>query len=117
MAQLYADENVSFRIVRRLQALGHDVLTALADGKANQNIVDLELLIRATELNRIVLTNDRDDFHRLHDETEPDHPGIITYTDDEVEQLTNRIHEGLEAHPDMTGKLLKIKKPNRKNKS
>ncbi|HEV3440882.1 MAG TPA: DUF5615 family PIN-like protein [Gemmata sp.] len=114
MAQIYADENVSFKIVDQLRRLGHDALTALEDGKANQNISDAAVLTRSTELNRIVLTNNRDDYHHLHDDTNGNHAGIITFTDDEIEALSKRIHDKLEENPDMKGKLIKIVKPNRK---
>ena len=47
-----------------LKRLGHDVLTAFADGKANQEISDEEVLFRAIELERIVLTLNRLHFKR-----------------------------------------------------
>jgi len=37
---LYADENFPLRVVEELRRLGHDVLTAFEDGKANQSITD-----------------------------------------------------------------------------
>jgi len=43
---LYADENFPLRVVEELRRLGHDVLTALEDGKANQAITDADLLAR-----------------------------------------------------------------------
>ena len=48
---LYADENFPLRVVEELRRLGHDVLTALEDGRANQSITDNDLLARATEVN------------------------------------------------------------------
>ena len=74
MASLYADENVPLPLVGALRALGHDVLTALDDGRANQGIGDQEVLDRATALGRAVLTNNRKDFHRLH-RHRPNHAG------------------------------------------
>lgn len=57
---LYADENFPLRVVEELRRLGHDVLTALEDGKANQAITDAELLSRASDLKRGLLTlNDK----------------------------------------------------------
>ena len=79
MARLFADENVSFDLV---EALGHDVLTALAAGRANQAIPDPDVLAYATLLGRAVLTNNRLDFHKLN-RTFPNHAGIISYTDDQ----------------------------------
>jgi len=56
---LYADENFPLRVVEELRRLGQDVLTAFEDGKANQSVTDQELLARATELGRAVLTLNR----------------------------------------------------------
>jgi hypothetical protein len=39
---LYADENFPLRVVEGLRQMGHDVLTALEDGKANQSVTDQE---------------------------------------------------------------------------
>src|SRR3989442_12904236 len=74
---LYADENFPLRTVEELRRLGHDVLTALEDGRANQSIPDEDLLARATEIGRTLLTINRLDFKRLHRRM-PDHAGIIT---------------------------------------
>jgi len=68
-------------LVEELRRIGHDVLTAFEDGRANQSITDQELLARATELGRAVLTLNRKDFKRLHVEF-PKHSGIIIYTED-----------------------------------
>lgn len=59
---LYADENFPFRVVEELRRLGHDVITALEDGRANQSITDQDLLARATEISRAILTLNRLDF-------------------------------------------------------
>ena len=80
-----------------LRALGHDVLTALEDGRANQGIPDPDVLARACALGRAVLTNNRDDFHRLH-KSQPLHAGIITFTDDsDIAALAQRIHRRISA--------------------
>jgi predicted nuclease of predicted toxin-antitoxin system len=71
---LYADENFPLRVVEELRRLGHDVITAFEDGKANQSLTDRELLDRATEINRAILTLNRRDFKRLH--LEMPHAGI-----------------------------------------
>src|SRR2546422_11329735 len=78
---LYADENFPLRTVEELRRLGHDVLTALEDGRANQSIPDEDLLARATEIGRTLLTINRLDFKRLHRQM-PDHAGIIICTED-----------------------------------
>jgi hypothetical protein len=63
---LYADENFPLRVVEELRRLGHDVLTAFEDGRANQSILDSDLLARATAIDRALLTLNRIDFKRLH---------------------------------------------------
>ena len=64
-----------------MRRLGHDVLTALYDGRANQAITDADLLARATELKRALITLNRQDFKRLHLQI-PNHAGIIICTED-----------------------------------
>ena len=62
---LYADENFPLRVVEELRRLGHDVITAFEDGRANQSITDQDILARAIELDRAILTLNRLDFKRL----------------------------------------------------
>jgi len=77
---LYADENFPLRVVEELRRLGVDVLTAFEDGKANQSLTDQQMLARATQLERAIVTLNRRDFKRLH-LTVPDHAGIIICTE------------------------------------
>ncbi len=112
MATIYADENVPPELADAVRALGHDVLTVQADGRASQRIDDGKVLARANELGRAVLTNDRRDYHRLH-RIHPDHTGIITYTNDpDRAALALRIHNAFAAHSDLAGVLIRIVKPN-----
>ncbi|CAN5439851.1 MAG: DUF5615 family PIN-like protein [Pyrinomonadaceae bacterium] len=78
---LYADENFPLRVVEELRRSGHDVLTALEDGQANQSITDDPLLARATALGRAVLPLNRLHFKRLH-RHQPQHAGIIICSED-----------------------------------
>jgi predicted nuclease of predicted toxin-antitoxin system len=108
---LYADENIPSRVVEELRQLGHDVLTALEDGKANQAITDTDVLARATELGRALLTLNRRDFKRLHVEV-PNHAGIIICTEDpdrigQAERISKAIAETDELH----GKLIRVYRP------
>ena len=113
MAALYADENVPRPLIDALRALGHDILTAHADGRANQQIPDPDVLGRATALGRAVLTNNRKDFHKLH-LIFPTHAGIVTYTDDVNDRpaLAARIHDALAAVPVPAGQLIRVVRPN-----
>lgn len=111
MAALYADENVPFVLVDLLRGFGHDVLTARDDGRANQRIDDPDVLERAIDLNRAVLTNNRVDYHRLHERI-PDHAGIVTYTNDPDRMaLAGRIDSAIQSTQSLQGILIKILKP------
>jgi hypothetical protein len=112
MASFYADEHVPFLLVDALRALGHDVLTARDDGRANQGISDTDVLDRATALSRAVLTNNRKHFHRLHRHT-PNHGGIVTYTaDPDYPALAGRIDAAVAPLASLAGQLIKIVRPN-----
>jgi predicted nuclease of predicted toxin-antitoxin system len=105
VARLYGNENVSLRIVEALRALGHDVLTSHEAGNANQGIPDEEVLAFALANMRIVLTNNRKDFIRLHTAGN-DHAGIAVYTlDPDAKALAARIESALKI-PDATGRFL-----------
>src|SRR5882724_1145205 len=109
--QLYADENFPLRVVEELRNLGHDVLTAFEDGRANLAISDEDLLDRAIQLERVVLTLNRIDFKRLHRQN-PEHEGIVICTEDpdRVGQA-ERIDSALEQSDQPKDKLIKIYRP------
>lgn len=112
MARLYADECFPGPIVRRLRVLGHDVLTAREDGRADQKIPDPDVLVRAMALGRAVLTNDRDDYRYLH-AADPNHAGIITCSrDPDFDAVADRIHAAIAALPALAGQLVRIIRPN-----
>jgi hypothetical protein len=58
---LYMDHHVSKAITTALRSRGVDILTAHDDGRDEAS--DLELLIRATELQRVLFTQDHHFFH------------------------------------------------------
>jgi len=109
--QLYADENFPLRVVEELRNLGHDVLTAYEDSKANQSVSDDEVLTRATALERVVLTLDRVDFKRLH-RRHPEHAGIVICTEDpdRIGQA-QRISVALQAAGEVRGELIRVYRP------
>jgi hypothetical protein len=112
MAVLYADENFPFPVVVRLRALGHDVLTALEDGRAGQGIPDPDVLARATQLGRAVLTHNRKDYHRLH-RADPNHAGIVSCTlDNDTDALADRFYAAVSALPSLAGQLVRVIRPN-----
>src|SRR2546430_10082812 len=108
---LYADENFPLRTVEELRRLGHDVLTALEDGRANQSIPDEDLLARATEIGRTLLTINRLDFKRLHRRM-PDHAGIIICTEDpdRIGQA-QRVAASIAEAGELRGQLLQVFRP------
>jgi hypothetical protein len=108
---LYADENFPLRTVEELRRLDHDVPTAMEDGRANQSLPDPDVLARATEIGRALLTLNRIDFKRLHREM-PDHAGIIICTEDpdrigQAQRVTTSIVEAGE----LRGKLIRVYRP------
>lgn len=107
---LYADENFPLRVVQELRRLGHDVLTALEDGTANQSINDRDLLARATEIGRALLTLNRLDFKRLHFEM-LDHAGIIICTEDQDRIEAQRIAASIADFGELTGQLIRVYRP------
>jgi len=47
---LYADENFPVRVVEELRRLGHDIITAYEDGRANLSVTDRQLLERGLKV-------------------------------------------------------------------
>lgn len=98
------------KVVAGLRSLGHDVLTAREDGRADQGIDDDEVLARAVELGRAVLTNNRWDYHRLHT-ADPNHAGVVTFTYDRDEAvIAARVHARLAAADGLAGQLIRVTK-------
>jgi predicted nuclease of predicted toxin-antitoxin system len=81
MASFYADEQFPLKTTQQLRILDHDVLTVQDAGKANQRIPDDEVLAFATMQERAVLTLNRRDFIRLHNQ-DSNHAGIVVCKDD-----------------------------------
>ena len=95
MANLYSNENVALSVVQHLRSMGHDVLTSYEAGNANQRIPDAEVLEYARTQSRILLTNNRRDFIRLHNQGTP-HVGILVFTvDSDFLSLAQRINRPL----------------------
>lgn len=111
MARFYADENFPLPVVEHLRVLGHDVLTTLESGKAEQRIPDEEVLSFATENNRVVITLNRKHFIRLHTE-QPNHSGIVVCTfDADFEGQAERIDAAIKEQMNCAGQLIRINRP------
>jgi hypothetical protein len=110
MANLYSDENFPFTCVLELRKLGHDILTALDAGQANQKIPDSQVLTFAHSLGRAVLTLNRRHFIQLHKLTKA-HSGIVVCTSDtDFLALARRIQKALLAEGDLANKLVRVNK-------
>ncbi len=112
MRQLLADENLPFPIVDQLRRFDYDVLTLLDINLAGRAIPDDEILALATSLNRCVITLNRKDFIKLHNQ-HPDHAGILVCTvDPNFTALGNRIHACLsQVNSPTAGQLLRVQRP------
>ncbi len=111
MAALYSNENFPIPVVEELRRLGHDVLTVLEAGKADQSISDEDVLKYAVSLNRAVLTLNRKHFIRLH-QASPNHSGIVVCTfDPDFSRQAQRIHEVLIKKKDLACELLRVNRP------
>ncbi|GAP99694.1 DUF5615 family PIN-like protein [Leptolyngbya sp. NIES-2104] len=111
MARLYADEQFPFLTSEHLRQLGHDVLTVQEAGKANQGIPDDQVLAFATEQSRAILTLNRRDFIRLHNQ-DSNHAGMIACTDDGNKiRLAERINAAIQAEETLNGKLIRVVRP------
>lgn len=109
----YADENFPFFVIAELRNLGHDVLTAFEDNKANQKISDEEVLHRAAELGQVVLTLNRRDFKKLHTANNS-HAGIFICTfDSDFGGQAVRIAEKAAEIKTANGQLVRIYRPDK----
>jgi predicted nuclease of predicted toxin-antitoxin system len=113
VARFYANENFALPVVGHLRERGHEVLTVLEAGKAEQSISDQEVLSFASDDNRCVLTFNRKHFIRLHGDN-PNHAGIIVCTyDPDFVALADRIHGEVSKRTSLRGELLRINRPRR----
>jgi Domain of unknown function (DUF5615) len=112
MTKLYVNENFPLPVVNFLRNLGHDVLTSLDAGNANQRIPDDDVLKFSTIQNRVLLTLNRRDFIRLL-YLNSTHSGIIVCTEDaDFKAFANRIHAELTINErQFTNQLFRINKP------
>jgi predicted nuclease of predicted toxin-antitoxin system len=111
VARLYADENFPLQVVEALRGLGHDVLTVVEAGQANQRITDDEILAFAIAARRAVLTNNRRDFIRLH-QSQTAHNGIVVCTEDvDTDGQAQRIDAALSVSSSLDGVLIRINRP------
>ncbi len=118
MTRFYSNENFPLDLVKELRQLGYDVLTSRDAGQANQSISDENVLKFAQELERVVITLNREDFITLHRKSQ-EHSGIIICKEDrDYLRQANKIHEFiLNDNQPLKGRLIRIKKLQQKGSS
>lgn len=109
MTRLYSNENFPIPVVTALRELGHDVLTSVEAGTANQAIPDDEVLDFAGRDDRSVITLNRLHFVLLHGRRAAQHEGIVVCSlDTDFPGMANRIHDALAIHNPLKRKLLRV---------
>ncbi|MDF5730607.1 MAG: DUF5615 family PIN-like protein [Rhizonema sp. PD38] len=113
--KFYSDENFPTVMVNLLRADGHDVLTSYEAGQANQGIPDDQVLQYATVSDRILITENRQDFIDLH-RTVLHHAGIIIFKHDrdyagKIKAMTDFLNEDGQSSEN---RLLRVMKQNTK---
>ena len=116
MARFYSNENFPLKTVMKLRELGYEVVTALESGNANRRIADESVLAYAISGNLAVLTTNRKRFIGLHHRT-PAHSGIVVCSVDvDFAGQADRIHEAVSPHPDLTGALIRVNRPDQEGR-
>jgi uncharacterized protein with PIN domain len=111
VAKFYADENFRYPIVEALRQLGHDVRTCQEEGRAGQGIDD-DVLADALAMGRIVITQNRGDFKKLHKKGVP-HQGVVICTyDSDTEALARRIVDAVAREEESGRWLASVVRPN-----
>ena len=116
MENLYVNENFPLPVVQFLLQLGHDVLTSLEAGNANQGIPDEDVLAFAIGESRAVITLNYNDFKNLH-KSDPNHYGIIICTStrrkEDRDAFADRIDLALREKESLAGELIRVNLPSK----
>lgn len=108
MVRLYADEQFPFPVVQRLRAYGYDILTVQEAGQANRRIPDEQVLQFAVSQDRAVITQNRRDFVKLHNQSSA-HAGIVVCSKNlDWDAYTTQIHRALSGQDNIAGQLLRV---------
>jgi hypothetical protein len=112
VSRFYSNENIPLAVVQELRRLGHDVLTSFDAGKANAAVPDSEVLGFAAAEGRILLTNNRRHFLRLHKLRTRDHAGRVLCTfDPDFDGQARRIHDAVEAARGLANDVIRVNRP------
>jgi hypothetical protein len=108
VARLYADEDISPKIVRELRGRGHNVVSTVEQMRAQAT--DGDQLLYASQQGRIFLTHNKRDFFLLRDAWERwsgawgarmAHASILALDRAHVQRLEKVVHDFLEATPEL----------------
>jgi len=108
MAELFADEDVPFRLQDCLRLLGHEVATVrqFCEDKAGDAWPDDEVLKFACERHWAVLTFNTDDFQQLAARN-PGHYGILLgEVEEDKKRQARRINKLIRAAGDLRGLVI-----------
>ena len=112
MARFYSNENIAAQLVAEHRRLGHDVLTTLEAGNAKAAVPDAEVLAYDVAQGRILLTNNRRQFLRLHQNRTGHHAGIVLCTFDlDFAAQAGRIHNAIVSAQEMKNQLIRVNRP------
>lgn len=112
MSRFYSNENIAVQLVIELRGLGHDVLTSLEAGNANAAIPDVEVLAFAAAQKRILLSHNRRDFLRLHQQRTDHHQGMVLVSfDTDFRGQAERIDDAVRSASEMTDQLIRVNRP------
>jgi hypothetical protein len=112
VAAFYGDENFRYPVVEALRRLGHDVVTCQETGRAGMGIDDEMVLHDALKMGRILMTQNRADFRRLHRNGRP-HQGIVVCTyDPDAEALARSITDAVSQEEPGGRWLASVVRPN-----
>jgi predicted nuclease of predicted toxin-antitoxin system len=108
VARVMADEDFPRPVAKMLREYGHDSITASELQLANKETPDSQILATATQLGRVVLTHNRQDYIRLHQSGTP-HSGIdVCRHDVDQNRLAKNLDLALSACADMTNTLVRV---------
>jgi predicted nuclease of predicted toxin-antitoxin system len=106
--RILADENVHTENIRALLDSGHDVVRVVDDPELGESAPDPAVLERATQRDRVLLTQDNSDFG---DPPIEEHAGIVLLTDETVSGSGVRrgIRRIERQYPDLRGAVAHLK--------
>jgi predicted nuclease of predicted toxin-antitoxin system len=111
MISLYADEQFPLPVVTRLREKGYNILTVQDAGNANQGIPDEDVLAFATSQNRAVITQNRKDFIRLHNQG-LNQVGIVSCSKNlDWDSFATEIDRVLSSKDSIAGEVVRVTRP------